>query len=235
MFFEEYLRSLGRAAISHFELTVDGPTPPRVVLERDYHLSYPFVFELGEAIYMIPATERARTIELYRADPFPERWTFERTLLDDVYAVDTTVLEHDGRLWFFTNLVTGAATVNEELSLFSAESLQDAWTPHPRNPVVTDVRRARPAGGILHRDGDLVRPGQDCALRYGHAVVFNRIDVLTESEYGETPVGRIDAGWRPGAVGTHTYTTDGEYELLDGYWLRLRLPLLPRRMSRLRG
>ena len=59
--------------------------------------------------------------------------------------------------------------------------------------------------------------------------------MLTESEYGETPVGRIDAGWRPGAFGTHTYTTDGEYELLDGYWLRLRLPLLPRRMSRLRG
>lgn len=227
VFFEEYLRERGRAVISHLELGPHGPTQPRVVLERDYHLSYPFVFEWNGEIWMIPATDGVRTIELYRADPFPQRWTLERTLFDDVYALDTTLLEHGGRLWLFTNLVESGAVPNEELFVFSAESLEDDWTPHPRNPVVADVRHARPAGPIFRRGDELIRPAQDCALRYGHAIVFNRIDVLDERTYHETPVARIDPSWRPHNLGTHTYSADSAYEVLDGYNLRPRLPSRP--------
>ena len=54
------------------------------------------------------------------------------------------------------------------------------------NPIVSDVRRARPAGRVLSRDGELIRPSQDCSGRYGRAVAFNRIVRLTPTEFGES-------------------------------------------------
>jgi hypothetical protein len=67
------------------------------------------------------------------------------------------------------------------------------------------------------REGVVIRPGQDCSRGYGEAVVLNRVDKLSPSEYHETPVDRIEPDWMPGLEGTHTYTFDSQYECLDGY------------------
>jgi hypothetical protein len=82
---------------------------------------------------------------------------------------------------------------------------------------VTDPGIARPAGRLFRRRGVLIRPSQDCSRMYGAAVVLNRVDVLSTSEYRETPVDRIEPNWLPGIDGTHTYTFDSRYECLDGY------------------
>ena len=136
-------------------------------------------------------------------------------LLDGLTAVDATLHVDGDRLWLFANVVDGPGD-RGELWLYSAASLDGEWRPHPRNPVVTDPGRARPAGRLFTRDGVLVRPGQDGSRRYGEAVVLNRVDLLSPSEYRETPVERIDPDWMPGLVGTHTYTFDSRYECLDG-------------------
>jgi hypothetical protein len=96
--------------------------------------------------------------------------------------------------------------------------------PHPSNPIVSDVRRARPAGRIFLRDGKLIRPAQDSSRRYGGAIVLNEIEVLTETDYREKAVGRIEPNWRRRTVGTHCYTTDGRYETIDGYRRRVKPP-----------
>jgi hypothetical protein len=101
--------------------------------------------------------------------------------------------------------------------------------PHPENPVVSDVRSARPAGRVFRHDGRLIRPAQDCSRGYGTAVVFNRIDVLTTDEYAESPVGRIEPNWAPGLVGTHTYNSSGGIEVVDGR--RFELRVRPRQRS----
>jgi hypothetical protein len=96
---------------------------------------------------------------------------------------------------------------------------------------VTDPGRARPAGRVFRRAGVLIRPSQDCVRRYGEAIVLNRVDVLSPTEYRETPVGRIEPDWLAGLEGTHTYTFDSRYEFLDGYRHvgRMRRPALGRR------
>jgi hypothetical protein len=183
---------------------------------------------------MIPESLQTRTVELYRAVEFPSQWVFERCLLDGVCAVDATMLEDGSRLWLFVGVAEPGASVNDELHLYSAATLEGPWVPHPENPIVSDVRRARPAGTIFRHRGRLIRPAQDCSRGYGSAVVFNRIDVLTTGEYAESPIGRIEPNWARGLVGTHTYNSTGGIEVVDG--LRFEPRLRRRRLAgRARG
>jgi hypothetical protein len=228
IFVEDYSHAARRGAISVFEAGPDGAwSPPRRVLECEHHLSYPFVFEHNGAIYMLPETGEAGRIELHRAVEFPHTWRLDRVLLDGLTAVDATLHIEDGIFWLFANVVEGQED-RGQLWLFSSQSLDGVWRPHPRNPVVTDPGTARPAGRLFRREGLLIRPGQDCSRGYGEAVVLNRVDALSPSEYRETAVERIEPNWLRGIQGTHTYTFDSRYECLDGYRHVSRLPISAR-------
>jgi hypothetical protein len=230
VFFEDYLVDERRAVISYFELGSDGrPSQPRVVLDVGVHLSYPCTFAHDGQIFMIPETAANRTVELYRAEEFPDRWVLDATMLTDISGVDATIAAHGGKLWLFVNVKEDGARYSDELCVFFAESLHGPWIRHSLNPVVSDVRTARPAGRIFERDGMLVRPGQDSSTEYGRAVVLNRIDVLTEDDYSETPIASIDGSWKKGNIGTHTYNFDDRYEVIDGRrWQARPWPTLTR-------
>jgi hypothetical protein len=229
VFFEDFDWSSERAVIRYVEIDEHGRhLPPQLALRQDCHLSYPFVFADGDDVYMLPETSGHRTVELYRAARFPGEWTLERVLLSDVTATDATLLRHEGRWWLFVGLVVDGSRPIDELCLFSSDSLDGEWEPHPLNPVVSDVRSARPAGRIFSRNGHLIRPGQDCSEMYGGRLVFNRIDLLSPTEYSEEPIGVIEPAVETGNLATHSYDSDGTYEVLDGFRLRPKLALAGR-------
>lgn len=216
LFFEDADRASGIGKIAWRPIDPEGRAgASRIVLEASCHLSYPFVFRWQGAFYMIPETSENRTVELYRATSFPLRWELVKVLFRDVAAVDTTLFEHAGRCWLFLAMSPTGASLNDELFLFHAETPLGEWTPHPWNPVVSDVRRARPAGPVFHDAGALWRPGQDCAGDYGAAFWLNRIERLDPDGYRETPVRRVDPSWMPGGLCTHTYTRAGDFEAMD--------------------
>jgi hypothetical protein len=217
LFFEDYRYDAAKGLISCIELDSDGNgSELGVVLERPYHLSYPFLFEWQGDVYMIPETGANRTIELYRAVQFPRRWVLEAVLLDNIEAADATLLQHNGKAWLFANVAVHGGSTWDELFLFYADSVFGPWKPHPKNPIVSDVRRARPAGALYLENGQLIRPAQDCSVCYGRAVSLNRVDLLSETDYVETPIGRIGPEWLPGNLGTHTFHRSEEFDVLDG-------------------
>lgn len=212
LFFEDFDYATRRGRISAAELGADGQLgDPIRVLERPYHLSYPCVFRDGDELFMIPETGSNNTIELYRCREFPERWTLEKPLFHG-RSVDTTVWIEDGKYWFFVTLVEPRARATE-LWLFSASSLTGAWTPHPANPISSDVRNSRGAGALFRHDGRIVRPSQDCSGRYGRSFTFNEITALTPDRYDERPL--VIVGAMKGCAGTHTYTRAGHFEVID--------------------
>jgi hypothetical protein len=217
LFFEDFEFSKGRASISYLVLAKDGERgAPRPALAADCHLSYPFIFEHENELYMIPETRERRTIELYRAKHFPDQWTLVKVLAENILAVDSTIFQQENRLWLFTNIAVPGASTFDELHLFHANSLQGEWIPHPKNPIVSDARRARPAGSLFFEGGKLIRPSQDCSLRYGYAIALNEVKTLSDVDYREVPVGRIEPDWFRGSICTHTYNSNKEFEVLDG-------------------
>ena len=230
LFCEEVRPGEGRAVISHTELRADGRTaaPPSCVLERPYHLSYPFVFAHQGELLMIPESSAMKRVELYRAVEFPTRWELDTVLIDQLDAADATLLEHAGRLWLFVAVAAPHASSLDELHLFSASSLRGSWQPHPLNPVVSDVRCARPAGPVQRWGSRLVRPGQDGSRRYGGAIAFCEIDELSESAYGERQIARLEPAALGGARATHSYSSDSAFEAIDLRSRELRSAGLPR-------
>ncbi len=219
LFFEDFSYRNGSGRISYVVIDERGThSEPRPALERPYHLSYPSVFERDGTVYMLPETFEAGQVELYHASRFPDRWELDRVLLP-LAGVDPTLFEHGGKLWLFLNVPEEGAPVADELSLFFSDSLGAPWTPHPRNPVVSDARRARPAGGVFLERGNLIRPSQDSSTA-AFGVVLNRIDVLSEADYREVAVAQVSSL----LPGTHTYNAADRYEAVDWHQRILRRP-----------
>ena len=217
VFFEEFLYQTNKAHISLIELGKgQKPTAPVTVLERPYHLSYPFIFEWKGTHYMIPETGDNGTVELYRCKTFPHEWEFEKVLLEARNPTDATLIEFEGRWWMFVNIEEPGVRVNwEELHLFHADSPLGPWTPHSRNPIKSDVRNSRPAGRLFYKADNLYRPAQDCSKRYGYATVINKVTRMTPDEYVEEEVARITPDWDKKVIGTHTLNSADELTVID--------------------
>lgn len=223
IFFEELPFSTRKGHISVIEVTRDGRcSPARKVLERDYHLSYPFLIELQGELFMVPETLQNRTVECYRCVRFPDEWKLERLLLRDARCADATVHFQDGRWWMFVNIGIEGTEVYDELHLFWADRFEGPWKPHRGNPVKSDVRGARPGGRLFARDGRLYRPAQICAPLYGSGLCINEVLQLSTHAFLEQEHRRIlPAGER--LLGLHTWNRAGELCVIDAFTRRARL------------
>jgi len=224
--FEELVYRSPKGRICGFELDEKGIVgEPVPVLERDYHLSYPYTFEWNGDRFMIPESVANRTVDLYRAVKAPYEWKFERTLLNDVRLVDATVVEIDGRWWMFAGAVSRGGSRCDELNIYYADSPLGPWCSHRRNPVVSDVRHARPAGRLFQVGDTWYRPAQDCSRRYGWAITLRRIVRLDPSEFVEETVSALTPDWHRSLLGTHTVNAVNGVTLID-MELRRRKPWL---------
>jgi hypothetical protein len=216
LFIEEIMPDeRGRLVVTEVAAGREPDNPPAIILDKPYHLSYPFVFEHEGEYYLIPETCQNRTVELYRAVRFPEEWTLHRVLVNGLRLADTTPFFHDER-WYFFVTMADRRVVAAESYLFYSDRLDGDWVSHPANPISSDARRLRSAGRLFYRHGRLLRPVQDCSLDYGMAVRLMQIEKLSPDEYAETEVEVIDTSWHPGAIRTHTLNASNGLEAIDG-------------------
>ncbi|OGA71316.1 MAG: hypothetical protein A3G81_31065 [Betaproteobacteria bacterium RIFCSPLOWO2_12_FULL_65_14] len=222
VFFEELPFAAAKGHIAMVEVKRDGTwSSPQRVLERDYHLSYPFLLELDGELYMVPESAQNRSVEVYRCVDFPLRWKREKTLLDGVRLVDATFHRGAERWWMFANAaVRGSNVFDDELHLFHSESLLGPWRAHPRNPVKSDARCSRPAGQLFWRGGALHRPAQICVPRYGAGLAISRVLRLTPQDYAERQVERVLPA--EGLLGLHTVNRAGSLTVVDAFARRRR-------------
>jgi hypothetical protein len=209
-------------------LTRDQPLDQRTVFRNEWHWSYPFVFEDGSETYCIPETADAAGALLHRLTP--SGFEQEADLLPGLAVLDPTLVRHDDRYWLFCTLRNGPL-LNTALHLFVADRLHGPYRPHGDNPVKVDVRSARPAGSIVEVDGQLYRPGQDCGLDYGAALVLHRIDELSEDAFRETRVAHLTPA-APYGDGLHTLSFGGGWVAVDAKRYAFSPPILATRLAK---
>lgn len=220
--FEDFDQVKGKGSISAIR-SLDGghtfsdpiPLSGSVFDDPRVHKSYPFLLQRDGEVFCIPETWEKNEIALYRAVQFPERWERVCPLMENVDAVDPTVFFHEDRWWMF--YTTRKAGTNLNLFLASAPALEGPWSPHPLNPVKTDISGARPGGTPFVHDGVLYRPAQNSGKTYGGSLKIYRINRLTPDEYEEELVRQISPeGHKPYTRGFHTLSAAGDLCVVDG-------------------
>lgn len=233
IFIEEYLYKTAKAHLSVLQLDKDGSLlNSEVIIKKPYHLSYPMVFSFEGKYFMVPETKSERNIQLYKCTRFPDKWEFSMNLMENVAAVDSTLFFHNHKWWLFTSIdeMEHPDLTHNELFLYYTDDLFSGhWKSHPGNPIVTEISTSRCAGRIFNHKGKIFRPSQDCSGGYGRAFNLNQITNLTESEYEEKLVTKVEPDWDKQLVGMHTFNLDNNIIVLDACTRRKRFNFHPHR------
>lgn len=159
----------------------------QIVLDEEFHLSYPYVFKWENEFYMIPETRQAFSIRLYKAVDFPTRWLFVGNLINGRRFGDSSIFYFDDKWWMFTE--TNPVNKFDTLRLYYADDLNGPWLEHPKSPIIEgDANIARPGGRVIVLDDRIFRFAQDDEPTYGNQLWAFEIIELTTKTYKEKEV-----------------------------------------------
>lgn len=194
----------------------DGKPSP-ILTENKIHFSYPYTFVNESTVYMVPESSFGGEIRIYPIDQPSLELGEPIRLATGIHAVDPSIVHHNRHWWLFCT-DRAAKGADTRLHLYFADKLTGPWKPHPMNPIKTDIRSARPAGHLFIHEGVLYRPSQDSSITYGGRIIINRIDLLDENRFSETPVNTIGPEMLIGPYnqGTHTISALGNKTCIDG-------------------
>lgn len=205
--------------------------PPVPAISEEHHLSYPFLFEHDGAVHCIPEAYQSGGVWLHTLLAEPNQW--EKTLLiENLPAVDPTLLRHNGKWWLFCTRRDDISSAN--LYIYHADDVTGPWKPHANNPVKQDASNSRPAGAFIQHKGFLLRPAQDCSRGYGGKVLLNRVVHLSENDYAETPYTHLcpqNLFTNAGYSGLHTVNVMKDCIVVDIKRTIIRFPVISKLLS----
>ena len=216
-FVEDYDYNSNKGSISAYKITPSGYEGIGVVLEEDFHLSFPFIFEYENEIFMCPETNEKKEIRVYKCIDFPSKWEFHKTLMTNVSAGDNVIFKHKNKWWLLANIDQSGANENScQLHVFSSDNpISDEWVAHENNPVIFDPLVAR-NGGLIISNNEIYRVFQRQGFdMYGEASGIARIALLSSNEYVEEVCCSIEPRFFEGIKGTHTYNFDTDLIVFD--------------------
>jgi len=188
IFHEEFNYKERKGKISATEIIDNKHNYLGTILEEPFHLSFPFLFEENNEIYMIPESYGSREIRLYRNIEYPTKWKLEKILLQDVSAVDSMIIKHKGLYFLLTTLDTSdTEELSSELHIFySKDLIKGNWINiNSGLPIFIDGTKGR-NGGILYTKEELYRVAQvQEGIHYGKNIEIFAIEEINSSLYEE--------------------------------------------------
>lgn len=187
VFLEEFEYSEKKGSISVYKVSRDGSSEYLgKVIEEDFHLSFPYIFEFNSELYMVPESSENRDVRLYKCTSFPLEWEFVHTIFNNVNYADSMIFEWNGFWALMTNRASSTGEHNSNLSIYTAESpLSRDWKVLDED-VYLNSETAR-NGGILRDAGKLYRVSQCQGYNnYGESFMINEIIELSSNDYKES-------------------------------------------------
>ena len=203
LFFENYSYKTKRGKISCGILEDGQLSEIGDVLDFNFHLSFPFIFEENGKIYLMPESSENKKLQVFKAVAFPFKWELYATAFEGEAVGDAFFhTDEEQQKWLFLNKQAAkTAPMNSELFIYVA----------------------RNGGSIFKHNNQWYRPSQrNVDGVYGRALNINRIDKLTIDEYIETTVQIIEPDFDKNLMGLHhlqqcngTFVFDAAYRYRD--------------------
>lgn len=208
----DYIKRKG--VIVYAELENDRITKWNKIIELQHkHLSYPFIFEYNDKIYIIPESQSSNKLLLYKAKSFPDKWE-QKEILSDVKLTDTTLYNTE---YGFISLSQEVNSLNPVVSIYD-KNLNFKQYGTFIGPANNNV--IRPGGKIGKIKDYTLVVCQDCIKDYGKGLYFyksvinnNSIHVV-DTFLHITPYD-IKLNQKMFLDGMHTYNATDKIEIID--------------------
>ena len=161
------------------------------VLSNKAHLSYPFIVDYENKIYMIPESSQSGKTYIYEAKNFPKDWKIVTEVMKNVPMIDPSIIKFQERWWLFYSLPGPNGRAMKELHIAFSDDFLSGYKEHPKNPVITGIENSRPGGTPFIIDNLIHLPVQNCKKTYGGEINILQIIKLTEDTFNARMVGSI--------------------------------------------
>ncbi len=180
--FEEYSQILKRGRIAVAEISKDKLINKKIVLDDKKHLSYPFIFVENNEIFMICEAYKSKKLTLYKINKANLSLQKIREIFSNHEAIDPTIVKFGEKYWLF---YSKKEKPEENLYLAYANSLNEDFIQHPKNPIKSCKASARSGGTPFILNNELYRPAQNCQKFYGEKITINKVNILNENDFNE--------------------------------------------------
>lgn len=207
-----------KGEIAYFKFIDHKPVFQKVIISESYHLSYPCIFMHEGDVYMIPESADHHSIDLYKAEVFPDKWTKICQLVKGLY-FDTTFVSYHGKEYLFSYRPKKGYF---ELVLFSLDIVNHKIEQIGKIQYKENI--GRPAGMLYEEDKKLIRPAQDCSRKYGENLLFYYVNGLDNGRLAENYKCIVSANETDSRYQRiHTYNRDSAYETVDFFKEKFQL------------
>lgn len=254
VYMEVYDRISRKGAIGISEFSTTGKLcRPRILIDEPFHMSFPMTFYYKDELFMIPETNAAGEIRIYKEtkEDSWELYYFQKT---DYLLVDIVLLPQPGKNEERPSILLLAGEKDQDQRgrvRSSIYQINNLMTPEmitiERKGSVSDFSyEMRNGGRVLEVDGNHYRIRQYSEKnRYGIKVLVDKIQIplSTEKKVGQASISTkpyynedvnclqmtyedlaFDRSFIRGeVVGIHTYDMTDDYEVLDVAWRQYNL------------
>lgn len=233
IFFEAFDLIRQKGKVAYCTLNDNGTCSiPHMIIDEKYHLSFPYIFEYKDDMYIMPEMSGDYSLKLYKSSSFPDEWEISDVLLSDVYACDSIFIEKNNVQYLLTNEMFHNVPNGQYAScwvknfVYKKDNVKVSQTG---TRVAEGDFGIRNAGKSFIKDGVLYRIGQDCREKlYGRGLVL--FEIVSVDPYSEKKLWNITCDdldshiIRSGnskLLGVHTYNFSEHYEIIDFSEIRL--------------
>ena len=217
LFFEflDYREKKGRIDCIVFDKNLEKIFSQNVLSEST-HLSYPFLIEDQNKIYMIPESSKSGKTYIYESQDFPSKWKKLKEVIPNTPMIDTSVIKYKGKWWMFYSLPGKNKRALRELHVAYSDSLLGEWKLHEKNPVSNSIELSRPGGKPFVLDNLVHLPVQDSRKTYGGQINIIKILELTPKNFKSIKVKTIKPSLHNEfSHGLHTISGCKDLTLID--------------------
>lgn len=216
-FVEDLDYQSNRGYISVYEIKDKTAHRLGVALKEPFHLSFPFVFEFNDDLFMCPETSGKKEIRIYKCIDFPLQWKLEKIIMKGINAADSMIFEKGGLWWLLTNIdPLNIGDNTYEMSIFYATApLSDTWHAHAQNPIIVNPGNGQ-NGGLLYKDRQYYRVAQCQGMNtYGESFSINKIKSIDPNVYMEEKIGDVLPIFFKNIFATHHMHSNGRITVYD--------------------
>lgn len=218
---------------------------PCIIIDEAYHLSFPYIFDYDGDTYIMPEMCGDYSLKLYKAIEFPDKWMIANTVIPDVFACDSVIVEKAGNRFLLTNEMYHNVPNNQYASCYVKNyiyPMDGLYVCGDGIKISEGDYGIRNAGKTFMQAGKLYRIGQDCRER-----MYGRGMVLFEIESIQPYIEKIVNCWScedlekhiarksdERIVGSHTYNFSEHYEIIDYSFIKEVSPFVIKERKRQR-